>query len=164
MQGVGHNVQIQDYVFVILKPIQTKISVCFDPIIYPPGSHQLAGRLVCLQLHMDSWCVPSGVATWAIKGGKGAFNSVLLKHRVSHLRNIPWHHTMYSFHLNTSSLLNSVTKFLRTLPCMDILYIYSYPRSSAWQGELALSSIQRRVCQVLQQMAGSVILQLVLQV
>ena len=35
-------------VFVILKPIQTKISVCFDPIIYPPGSHQLAGRLVCL--------------------------------------------------------------------------------------------------------------------
>jgi len=78
MQGVGHNVQIQDYVFVILKPIQTKISVCFNPIIYPPGSHQLAGRLVCLQLHMDSWCVPSGVATWATKGGKGAFNSVLL--------------------------------------------------------------------------------------
>jgi len=30
----------------ILKPIQTKISVCFDPIIYPLGSHQLAGRLV----------------------------------------------------------------------------------------------------------------------
>jgi len=25
MQGVGHNVQIQDYAFVILKPIQTKI-------------------------------------------------------------------------------------------------------------------------------------------
>ena len=63
VQGVGHNVQIQDYVFVILKPIKTKISVCFDPIIYPLGSHQLAGRLVCLQLHMDSWCVPSGVAT-----------------------------------------------------------------------------------------------------
>jgi len=40
--------QIQDYVFIILKPIQTKISVCFDPIIYPPGSHQLAGRLDCL--------------------------------------------------------------------------------------------------------------------
>ena len=38
----------QDYVFVIVKPIQTKIRVCFDPIIYPPGSHQLAGRLVCL--------------------------------------------------------------------------------------------------------------------
>ena len=50
------------YVFVILKPIQTKISVCFNPIIYPPGSHQLAGRWVCLQLHMDSWCVPSEVA------------------------------------------------------------------------------------------------------
>jgi len=48
MQGVEHNVQIQDYVSVNLKPIQTKISVCFDPIIYPPGSHQLAGRLVSL--------------------------------------------------------------------------------------------------------------------
>jgi len=57
MQGVNHNVQIQDYIFVILKPIQTKISVCFDPIIYPLESHQLAGRLVCLQLHMDSWCM-----------------------------------------------------------------------------------------------------------
>jgi len=112
MQGVSHNVQIQDYVikFVILKPIQTKRSVCFDPIIYPPGSHQLAGRLVCLQLHMDSWCVPSGVATWATKGGKGAFNSVLLKQRVSHFRNIPWH-AMYSFHLDTSPSLSVVRKF-----------------------------------------------------
>ena len=30
-----------------MKPIQTKKKyVCFDPIILPPGSHQLAGRLV----------------------------------------------------------------------------------------------------------------------
>jgi len=116
MQGVGHNVQIQDYAFVILKSIQTKISICFDPIIYPLGSHQLAGRLVCLQLHMDSWCVPSGVA-------KGAF-----KHRVSHFRNVPWHHAMYSFHLDTSPSLSVVCR--KTSECLDNLWVDSQASST----------------------------------
>ena len=119
MQGVGHNFQIQDYAFVILKPIQTKISICFNPIIYPLGSHQLAGRLVCLQFHMDSWCVPSGVATWATKGGKGVF-----KHRVSHFRNIPWNHAMYSFHLDTSQICR------KTSGCLDNLWVDSQASSN----------------------------------
>jgi len=45
-------------------PIQTKISVRFDPIIYPLASHQLAGRWSVL--HMDSWCVPGVKQGWAI--------------------------------------------------------------------------------------------------
>ena len=72
MQCVGHNVQIQDYVLILL-PIQTKINVCFNPIIYPLESHQLAGRLVCLA-HAFLMCPVRSI--WDAKGSKGAFNSV----------------------------------------------------------------------------------------
>ena len=61
MQGVGHDVQIQDYVFVIiLKPIQTKISVSTLLFILQDLISWQGGWSV---LHMDSWCVPSGVAS-----------------------------------------------------------------------------------------------------
>ena len=69
----------------ILKPIQTKISVCFDPIIEPSGSHQLARRVISFA---HTFLICPFRSTWAGKDGKGVFNSVLSKHRVSRFRNI----------------------------------------------------------------------------
>ena len=77
------------YIFVILKPIQTKISVCFDPIIYPPGSHQLAGRLVCLQLGILGVSHIRSSYTSHQRWQRSVQLSSIETFRVSHFRNIP---------------------------------------------------------------------------
>ena len=40
--------RVYKHMYICHSKANTEISVCFDPIIYPPGSHQLAGRLVRL--------------------------------------------------------------------------------------------------------------------
>ena len=57
MQGVGHNIQIQDNIFVILKHIQTKMSACFDSIILFILWGLISWQGGWSVLHVDSWCV-----------------------------------------------------------------------------------------------------------
>ena len=68
----------------LTKPIQTKISICFDPIDFL--NLWVLQRIGCLA-HAFLMCpIRSARAT---KGGEGVFNSVPSKYRMSHSRNIP---------------------------------------------------------------------------